>query len=613
LKKKIGVFRLNAEKVQLFFGNRGRIADLGRCNGPDRCTLGFLFVSMVLANRSCFFASPIHEKMAIKKSYFQVLDYDVSKGGNSLKNKGGSKKSKSDKEKIRQSKANLQKRKYERKQKTSSWAKLKIRDEDGWNDAMRSKYYSLNAVLKRYILENDMTVIENRPKRLDGTPMTKKEVKVKNNYARGIWNDGDVSTVIKLADNLARFIVKSDEEKKENGFFKQNPKAKPVEKPSQINQHHLTEFITAKLDSGAVAPSSAREYVVKLQKVFESTSRGPKGIKSHNSLMKKCSGEGPIVKIVQKRAKELGYKEGATRSKEHAIRNVGKTDGEKGYSLIQARSIIEHSKEDPMISLAARVFTYVGTRVGALEHMTWVDVMDDEGKVKPYLDFFHEGQMKGGRQQVAEVNEAKEALERIYREGDFTQSDSVFGDVSKYKLEKGIRQACDSAGIDYKGNHGFRDATNEYYETEKVPQMLKGLSKNEKKELLAKSILPMVNIEVIKKDGTVHKPHNPPVNKTEKQYEYKKNKDGTLAQDKLGRRIPVMKMKKGKNGNMVPVEKVIIGKDGQPEIEEKYTYEKLMKKPVKTLTQLYIAQQISHNRADANAPYQSWKRRNKDQ
>ena len=69
--------------------------------------------------------------------------------------------------------------------------------------------------------------------------------------------------------------------------------------------------------------------------------------------------------------KELGYKEGTTRSKDNAIRSVGKTDGKKGYSLAQARSIEEETRHNPMVNLSVNLFTYVGTRIGALKDIVW--------------------------------------------------------------------------------------------------------------------------------------------------------------------------------------------------------------------------------------------------
>ena len=77
----------------------------------------------------------------------------------------------------------------------------------------------------------------------------------------------------------------------------------------------------------------------------------------------------------------------------------------------------------------------------------------------------------------------------------------MFGDFSEYKLEKGIKEACEKAGVDYKGFHAFRTATNEYYKKEKIPDMVKGLDKQSKKEEIAKEVLKMADIEIIDKNG----------------------------------------------------------------------------------------------------------------
>lgn len=514
------------------------------------------------------------------------------------------------KEQIRQSKDELQTRSYQRKR-SSSWAKLKIRDEDGWDKKMRSLYYDMNNHFTTYILKNDMTDIKKRSKNPDGTPISKRNVKQKNGYAPGLWSDGKVDKTLGISDELVRFIIRKDKEKAESGFFKENPKVKPVTRISDINQHHLNEFVQHKLDGG-VAVSSVRRYVGDLQKVFESTSAADKGIKSHKSLMQKCSGDGSVVKVIEKHVVDNGGKEKEFRSKEKAIRSVGKTDGEKGYSLKNARAIIEWTKKDPMVNLAMNVFTYIGTREGAIRDMVWSDVLDESGKIREEMDFMHDGQMKAGRKQVAEVNESKHVLEEIYENGGYSPFDTIFGNASRYKLEKPLKQACDDLGIDYKAIHAFRSATLEYYETEKVPEMTEGLSNKEKKELIAQELLKLASVEVVDKDGKLTMLHNPMVKKQVKQKVPKRDKNGNIVRNKKGNPIMVIKMKKEKNGNMVPDLRTVIGVDGQPVMERRYTMEKLMDMQFRTLTGLYSSQQLSHNRLDANAPYRNYKKRKED-
>lgn len=508
------------------------------------------------------------------------------------------------KKRIRQSKDGLQTRTYERKQ-SVSWARLKIRDEDGWDRKMRSIYYDMNNHFTNYILQNDMTDVKKRPKHPGGTPMSKRDVKQNNGYARGLWSDVKVDKTLGISDDLVRFIIRKDKEKTENGFFKENPKIKPVLRISDINQHHLNEFVQYKLDNG-VSPSSVREYVGALQKVFESTSAIAKGIKSHKTLMKKCSGGGSVLKVIEKHVVENGGKKNEFRSKENETRGVGKTDGKKGYSLSNARAIMEHIEDNPMVNLAVNIFTYVGARYGSLNDMVWSDILDNNGKIRNEIDFMHEGQMKQGRKQIAEANESKYVLEEIYENGAFSPSDSIFGDISRYKLESPIKIACEELGIDFKGIHAFRSATLEYYETEKIPKMTAGLNYKEKKESIASGMLKLANAQVIDKEGKVTTPHNPMVKKRVKQKVPKRDKDGNIVRNKKGNPIMVTKMKKGKNNNFIPDLKTVIGKDGQPVMERKYTLEKLLNMQLRTLTGLYTSQQLSHNRIDANTPYRNY-------
>ena len=509
---------------------------------------------------------------------------------------------------VRKSKDNLQKHEYERKQ-TVSWHRLKIRDEDGWDEKMRSMYYDMNNNFTTSILKNDMTDIEKRPIGEDGKPITKSDVKGEKNYAPGIWSDKVMDKVLLRSDEFARFVIKNDKEKEKNGFYKKNPKIKRVKRISDINQHHINEYVQWKLDSG-VSAGSVRQYTGELMKVFESTSKD--GVRSHKTLFNKSGEGGSVLKVIDDHIVANGGKEKQYRNKDTATRGVGKTDKEKGYSLENARKIIEKTQDNPMIHLAVNLFTYVGSRIGSLKDMTWGDVIDKYGDVRGEMNFMHNGQMKGNRKQAAEVNESRETLKKIYEIGGFTRSDSIFGDISEYKLKKPIKQACEDLGIDYKGFHAFRSATVEYYETEKIPKMQTGLSHREKKEEMAKALLNLANAEVTDDKGNVIKLHNPMVKKTRKVKVHKRDEHGDVMRDVKGNPIMVTKMKKvkhGKDSKWIPAEEVVMDKNGQPIMERKYNMEKLMTEQLRTLQAWYLSQQISHNRADANTPYRNYKNR----
>lgn len=487
---------------------------------------------------------------------------------------------------IRESKQNLQKRQY-KSHKKSSWKRLKITNEDGWTAAMRKLYFDLNKNAYELILKNDMTDIKNRPK-----DTTKKDIRKENGYAEGIWSDEKVDATLKRMDELIRFSIKQNKEKKESGFF-ESTKAKPIKRLKDINQHHVKEYVQAKLDGG-IQYSSVRKYVEDLHKGFESTSKG--GIKSHKSIMNKCSGRGEIAKSVPERTKAA------------AVRNVGKTDGEKGYSLEQARKIIEETKHDPLIHLAANVFTYMGSRYKAISDMKWSDVIDEKGEIREEMEWFTPGMLKGGRQQIAEVNDARESLENIYKNGGFYPSDSIFGNVSRYKMDKAFKGACERAGVDWKGYHGFRSSTVEYYETEKMPGMLDGKSRPQQKEVLAKETLKFVNIEVPHpKTGELYKPHNPQVKKKEPVKVPKTDSAGDIIRDKKGNPVMVTKMNIGKNGNKYPVMRTVTDEKGQPVMVDKYNLDDMLTWRIDKLKSVYVAEQISHNRPDANRPYRNYK------
>lgn len=507
---------------------------------------------------------------------------------------------------IHESKENLQKREYERKQ-TVSWNRLKIRDEDGWDKEMRSLFYDMNNNFTTCILKNDMTDKEKRPKGEDGKTIKKVDVKVENNYAPGIWSDNGVNKALSRSSEFIRFVIKSEKEKEKSGFFKEHPRIKSIKKITDINQHHVNEYIKWKLDSGKVSTGAVRQYVGELLKVFESTSFD--GVRSHKALFNKCRKGGSVLKVIDRHVVANGGKEKQYRKKGTETRGVGESDGEKGYSLKNARAIIEKTRKDPLIHLAVSLFTYMGPRFGALKDMVWDDVIDKYGNVREEMRFMHDGQMKGGRKQIAEVNDSRGALEEVYRIGVFTPSDSIFGNLSEYKLDKPIRKACEELGIDCKKFHAFRSATVEYYETEKIPEMQAGLNLSEKKEVMARAILNLANLEITDKEGNVTMPHNPMVKKTRKIKVYKLDKDGNIVRNKKGNPIMVMKMKTTKDGKRIPDEEYVNDKNGQPIMVRKFNMEKLMTDQLRTLEALLTSQQISHNRPDANTPYRNYKKR----
>ncbi|PFW72165.1 hypothetical protein COL23_25785 [Priestia aryabhattai] len=502
-------------------------------------------------------------------------------------------------ERIRELKKQLQTRNYNVTS-TSSWKKLGISNQDGWTPKMRTAYFKMNKQFYDSVLKNDMTQLKNRPRDENGTPMSKRQVKQKNGYAPGIWSDSRVDDVLKRGDELIRFAIERDELLKEEGFFDQKGRGKPITYLNQLNQHHVKAYIQQKLDDG-IAPSSVRTYVGQLQKMFESTVKN--GVKQHNNLIKKCSGKG---KTKEQRGEFVQMTK--ERTQQEAKRGVGKTDGEKGYSLEQAQLIENATKDNPMVHLGVKTFIYIGARYGSLEHMTWSDVIDADGNVRDDMEFLHEGQMKGGRFQKAEVNEAGATLQEVYKKGGFQPNDSIFGNLSRYKLEKEIKAACEQTGVDYKGFHAFRSATVEYYEKKKIPEMLEDLSKTEQKELLSDKILNYVNLEVVDKDGKPYKPHNPMVEKRESVPVAKKDDKGEVIRDKKGNVVMIDKWAKDKKGNKYKVTKPVI-EDGQPVMERKYTKKKLMDETIRHLKSLYVAQQISHNRIDANQPYRNYKKR----
>ncbi|GAB6590053.1 hypothetical protein bcgnr5378_64070 [Bacillus cereus] len=297
----------------------------------------------------------------------------------------------------------------------------------------------------------------------------------------------------------------------------------------------------------------------------------PHGVKSHAKLIKPSHKD-----IVEERYKE------------DRIRGRGKTDGKKGYTVDQANKIIRALEDDPYAQSLAFTLTYVGLRMETVKKLQWSDVLDEQSKVKLRFQIHDGTKLKGGRV-LAPISsqEVQEKLQKVWDTGLFEKNGKVWGDkMSSHNMRKTFMQACEKANVDWKAFHEFRAATVEYHGN---------LAKKMSKEELVKAILDAVNgIEKIDpKTGEVIKPLNP----LEKKKQWARDQDGN--------RIVISK----RNGVLIYKKEVATDETGHPIMEERYTYEKLMSRRRDFLQETFIAQQISHNRSDANEPYRQEKRK----
>lgn len=434
------------------------------------------------------------------------------------------------------------KRRYERTSANQSWARLKIRDEDGWNDDMRQRYFRLMSNLDKAIQANDYTDLNIRPKGI-----SKRDVK-NGLKADGIWSDSQYDRVRDTGSQFLRYVVEN------------TPKVKNLK---DINHHDVTNYLKSKKDDGCTA-KTINNYYGYIQKMAECTFKY--GVKSHEKLVRESHKE--MVPPVKK---------------EERVRGRGETDGKKGYTLEQARTIISHLADDPFAQSAATMLTYAGPRIDCMMEMKWSEVLDDNGEIAEYMDWTREGLTKSGRQQIAETNEdIRSSLKELWDTGLFKEDEQIWGSrFTQYTLKTAIEDACTASGVDRKGFHEFRSATVQYYEREKLAEM--------NKEQIVEGILKMVNIEVKDKKGNTYKPHNPVVKKEER----KRDENGYTMYGK------------NSSGKPYPLFVTKTDKHGHPVYGEKWTKEELMTKRIDYLKNIYIAEQLSHNRPDANQPYRN--------
>ncbi|NRD76218.1 hypothetical protein HPT25_01680 [Bacillus sp. BRMEA1] len=461
--------------------------------------------------------------------------------------------------------------------KIQSWAKLKIRDEDGWDDEMRHKYFNLNTASKRIISDNDFTDLGKRAVAgYDRKTNAKKGGA--NNHADGIWSLNKMKGVRSVSDDLIRFIIMEEKKRRDAG----ETSIREIQGLAHINHHHVTTFLKWKKDNGCTNSTLSR-YLGDLKKWRECTVKV--GINSHISNLIKPKIHKGIV---------------GEKKKEDFVRNMGETDGKRGYTLEQAEQIIANLEDKQQAQVASAVLTYVGLREETLFSVTWGMVLDFKGKVNPFFELLEDGLMKNNRHQLAMVLQTEKYLQKLWNSGEFRRTDKIFGDdFSEHTLKNALSEAAAKSGIDWKGYHAFRPAAMENLDTRIIPEM--------SREEVVDNLLKLADIILKDKHGNKYKPHNPLIPLMKPKFIPKTDSNGNVVYKKDG--SPVMKVyreeRTGKNGKkywVTPKYKVL-GNDGKPVIVPKYDREELMHRNINWLRNSLASEQMSHNRSDANGPY----------
>ncbi|BCC56623.1 hypothetical protein [Bacillus cereus] len=471
-------------------------------------------------------------------------------------------------EKLIESITNREKRSYTKSDR-QSWKKLRISDEFGWDNEMRQIYFRMKSNYDKALQKIDYTNPENRK-----DSRTRKDFKRKaDNHSFGIWSDSVYDDTLKTGTNFIKFVIWYEKNRKESG-----DEYRDIKKLADIRPFHVREFLMAKKegrfgswseDGKACTNKTLNTLYGHIQKFSEATISY--GVKSHAKLIKASHKE--IVGEYRKADR---------------VRGRGKTDHKKGYTIDQANQIIEALEGDQYAQSLASVLTYVGLRIETVKKLQWSDILDETGKVKSRFAISNGTKLKGGRVLAPICPEGtQEKLQQIWDTGLFKKDGKVWGDkMSEHDMRNTFIKACENAKVDWKGFHEFRTATVEY---------CGNVTKEMSKEELAKGVLAAVN-SIEKVDpitGEVTKPLNPLEPKKE------------WARDKNGNRIVAGK----KNGVIFYKKKIKTDETGHPVMEERYTYEKLMSRRRDYLENVFIAQQISHNRSDANEPYRQEKRK----
>ncbi len=116
-------------------------------------------------------------------------------------------------------------------------------------------------------------------------------------------------------------------------------------------------------------------------------------------------------------------------------------------------------------------------------------------------------------------------------------------------------------------------------------------------------IMKLANITLKDEHGNDYKPHNPMVKLKKPVLIEKKDSKGNTVYKKDGSPVMVPLRRQGKNGSYYIVKNVVKDEKGEPVMVPKFTRESLMTRRIDFLHNVYVSEQMSHNRSDANSPY----------
>ncbi len=249
------------------------------------------------------------------------------------------------------------------------------------------------------------------------------------------------------------------------------------------------------------------------------------------------------------------------------VKNYSQNDYKRGrsggYTVREANIIMKQAEKNLNTEeqLLMATLIYGATRVDEARNMS-LDCYDTSEKrinmLKPYMN-------KQDRPRVVmDVNpKLMDLVEKYKEQYNKTPDAKIFEKYSTARIRDIVKDCCRKGKVGYSAVHDFRKSFTARSDTAMYKAVLKG--RITKKEIVEK---------IMKQVG---------------------------ADPRLNPEVPKVEWKKKKGGYYPQKVKV----NGQHVMEQKFTYKKLMKKNIENLIDLFLAEQLGHNKMETNQEYRS--------
>ncbi|MDA1532034.1 site-specific integrase [Bacillus cereus group sp. TH260-2LC] len=369
-------------------------------------------------------------------------------------------------------------------------------------------------------------------------------------------------------ENLKTISTKTTYVKRIKTYIKWHVINKGISSLGEITPESTKEFFSVMASNigdgkGEYSTKTYDSYVNGVDKFVHATTKSPESAKT------KLEGRGfgnPIESLSGMKSREL------KKELKDMVPNYSQGDykrgKEGGYTVRDAQIIMKQAEKHMDIDkqLLVATFVYGGVRLDEARQFS-LDCYDAQNKK---LDMLKPNMNKQDRPRVVMNVDQKlfDLVEKYKQEQhDVSPDSNVFQKYTPNEVREIVKECCRLGKIGYSGVHDLRKSFTAKSDTNLYKAVLKGQTT---KKDLADTLMQQVS-----------------------------------ADPRLNRDVPKKewKMRKTKSGKTKYYQKNVTKPGGGFVMEPKFTHEKLMKMNIENLVELYISEQLGHNKMETNMEY----------